>query len=163
MAWDFDGPPMHAPGAGRQYREHFHEGMVNSQGDIMPLVGEYLRGESPTQTIIPRLTQGVSTSAAAPEESIAGTTMGDKRPQVYLDGMLADSEDILPAKHHFIGMFRPPTPQSICAHGPRCVCGMLLQYEDEVFSHWQMGHADVPQYQSLSQREGVSNAHQEES
>ena len=66
MAWDFDGPPMHGPGAGRYYQEHYPEGMVNSQGDIMPFVGEYLRGESPTQTLIPRPTPDTSAPVVAP-------------------------------------------------------------------------------------------------
>ena len=45
MAWDFDGPPMHAPGAGRYYRKHYPAGIGNDifwprlqekKGDAMP-------------------------------------------------------------------------------------------------------------------------------
>ena len=121
----------------------------------MPFVGEYLRGDSPTQTIIPRLTRETSTPVAVPEES-RGVSAMPQTLQVYLDGQLVDVAMITPARHLYVGLFRLPTPGLPHGHGPRCACGILMQYLDEEFIHWQAGHWDVPQYRSLSSQEGVA-------
>ena len=67
-----------------------------------------------------------------------------------LDGQPVEESIIDPAKHRFLGTFRPPVP-------PRdittCPCGVsLITYygPDLHFQHWQLGHLDVPQYQTIS-------------
>ena len=86
-------------------------------------------------------------------------------PQVYCDGVLVDAVMIAPALHSFIGMFREPTsPYPKMGAGVyHCPCGNYLDVVDAVFTHWQAGHWDIPQYRSLSTQEGVAHAHQEES
>ena len=137
MAWDFDGPPMHGPGAGRYYREHYPAG--------------FLAAECPVSYSHKR----------------DGDTAMSQSPQVYCDGVLVAAEDISPENHQFIGVWRPPYAPVPTPERPydvyTCPCLQHLWDIGSVILHWQQGHMDIPQYRSLSQREGVSNAHQEES
>ena len=52
---------------------------------------------------------------------------------VYVNGRLVVASEVDSAKHRFLGMFREPT-MSPETRGPRCRCGMLIQYEDEVLT-----------------------------
>ena len=76
----------------------------------------------------------------------------DTKKMVYIDGRHVAASEVDTARHRFLGMFREPTisPE---ARGPRCRCGMLMTFEDEVFSHWQRGHWDVPQYKTIRRGE----------
>ena len=132
----------------------------------MPLVGEYFRGDSPTQIFIPRLTPDGSTPIAVPEARRGDPPM-PHTPQVYLDGVLVAVETISPEKHKFIGVWRSPAAPVPTTEHPYdvydCPCLQSLWDVGSVVLHWQQGHMDVPQYQSLSPQEGVAHAHQEES
>ena len=68
---------------------------------------------------------------------------------VYIDGQMVDKNEVWPLKHKFIGMFRSPQPPYEGASNIVCPCGDILQTRKETFSHWQMGHFDVPQYESM--------------
>lgn len=69
---------------------------------------------------------------------------------VYLDGVLTDSTEIDPAKHTFVGMFRPPTAGAYMGNGlVACPCGSILHLMSDSFLHWQVGHFDVPQYKTI--------------
>lgn len=134
MAWDFDGPPMHGPGAGRYYRERYPAG--------------YLAAECP----------------ASYSHKRHGGIVVPYTSQVYLDGVLVDASTISAARHQFIGTFREPTsPYPRMGEGfYHCPCGDFLEIVNAVFVHWQAGHWDIPQYQSLLPQKGVAHAHQEE-
>lgn len=73
-----------------------------------------------------------------------------------LDGKYVASDEIDPAKHKFIGTFRPPSqPDSKLINGSYsgiilCPCGRGLQSAQETAEHWQRGHFDTPQYISIS-------------
>ena len=71
---------------------------------------------------------------------------------VYVDGVRVRASEVSPAQHRFLGMFRAPVmpPEAM---GPRCRCGMLLQYQDEELTHWLQGHSDVPQYETIRREE----------
>jgi hypothetical protein len=65
---------------------------------------------------------------------------------VLLDGKHVANDQIDPAKHKFIGTFRPPHfPSGIIA----CGCGSLLHTLEQSNSHWQSGHMDTPQYVTI--------------
>ena len=75
---------------------------------------------------------------------------------VYLDGVLVSVQIISPAKHKFIGAWRSPqAPVPTSAHPYDvypCPCLQHLWDVGSVILHWQQGHMDVPQYETI-QRE----------
>ena len=74
----------------------------------------------------------------------------DAKGMVYIDGRNVAASEVDPARHRFLGMFREPGIPSE-GRGPKCRCGMLLMMEDEELTHWQQGHWDVPQYETIRQ------------
>lgn len=68
--------------------------------------------------------------------------------QVLLDGKLVEAAEITPAKHKFVGTFR--APYNFAGGGyVLCQCGRTLQTLDETYAHWQLGHWDSPQYETI--------------
>jgi len=67
-----------------------------------------------------------------------------------LDGRVVAAEVIDPSKHRYIGMWRAPfhVPHGVVA----CSCGQMLQTFEQTREHYQAGHFDEPQYQTI-QRE----------
>ena len=70
---------------------------------------------------------------------------------IFLNGRMVDKYEVDPEKHRFIGMFRQPQPPGSCGANIICPCGDILQTAKETFNHWQLGHFDVPQYQSIEE------------
>lgn len=78
---------------------------------------------------------------------------------VFLDGKLVKSEEINPAKHKFIGTFRPPNVPStqgttyqgelVNAGVVLCRCGDSLWTTQALHDHYLKGHFDTPQYVSI--------------
>ena len=66
-----------------------------------------------------------------------------------LNGQHVDSSVINPQEHRFVGMWRSTQPpcRAICPCG-RHVCDM--EEGESLFTHWQQGHMDEPQYVSLA-------------
>lgn len=69
--------------------------------------------------------------------------------KVYLDGKLVDGSEITPNKHVFVGKFRRPYSCFSGAGYVACDCGHILQTFEESFDHWQAGHWDILQYQTI--------------
>ena len=67
---------------------------------------------------------------------------------VYLNGQKVDNKIIDPAKHKFIGLFRPTSfPVSDGSWDVyMCRCGMALWAVQQCHEHWMLGHMDIPQY-----------------
>ena len=95
MAWDFDGPPMHAPGAGKYYRKHYPAGLHNdifwplpweAEGDAMP------RKKPTSLTTVP----------AVPAQT----------PGILYDA-LHDAQDRILALEHRVEMAETETQRSI--------------------------------------------------
>ena len=62
-----------------------------------------------------------------------------------LNGKFVDASEIDPARHRFIGTFRPP--QAPRGEGYMlCTCGSILQTVQCVQEHYQRGHCDTNQY-----------------
>lgn len=71
--------------------------------------------------------------------------------KVLLNGQYVNSKEINPAKHRFIGMYRPPTGSPGFGY-VACTCGSTLQTVEAILTHWQLGHADLPQYVDIEKR-----------
>jgi len=70
--------------------------------------------------------------------------------QVLLDGKYTDPAEINPAKHRFIGMFRPPIPPELDKWGGYCPeCRSVRLHEEKPWSCWREGHFDIPQYVTI--------------
>jgi hypothetical protein len=67
---------------------------------------------------------------------------------VLLNGEYVDKAMIDPAKHKFIGVFRPLSyPKSDGTWGVwECSCGHNLQVAEACHAHWMLGHMDIPHY-----------------
>jgi hypothetical protein len=63
-----------------------------------------------------------------------------------LDGKVVPDEEIDPAKHEFLGMFRYPLPPDPNGFNLLCPCGETLKFLGEERTHWYLGHFDVPSY-----------------
>jgi hypothetical protein len=72
-----------------------------------------------------------------------------------LDGKPCKPEEIDPAKHRFIGMFRPPTwpRRESIGHLIDCPCTRLLGDTATIREHWRDGHFDEPQYINIVQED----------
>jgi len=68
--------------------------------------------------------------------------------KIFIDGKLVPESEIDPAKHTYIGQFRPPYKFAGGGY-VLCDCGRTLQTVDEVFHHYQSGHWDTAQYQTI--------------
>ena len=69
---------------------------------------------------------------------------------VLLDGQNVSPKDISPAKHRFLGMFRPPAdPFAGATCDCLCPCGKILRYVGESAQHYRGGCFDVLQYISI--------------
>ena len=76
-----------------------------------------------------------------------------------LNGWSVSVEVIDSAKHKFIGTFRSPFPPN--ANGYlQCPCGDMLKIMGEEFTHWQRGHFDVPQYQTIEKNDPLRKNNQ---
>ena len=72
-------------------------------------------------------------------------------PMPILNGKRVSKEQIDPAKHRFVGIFRAPSPPDFRGYDNfYCDCGHNLQTFEQGFSHWQMGHFDDMQYVDLN-------------
>jgi hypothetical protein len=74
-----------------------------------------------------------------------------------LNGQFVDDAEITPAKHKFVGMFRP-AENPLMAHGCYfviCPCGDTLKYVHESREHYLKGCLDTPQYVDI---DGTSRA-----
>lgn len=68
-----------------------------------------------------------------------------------LNGKHVPASDIDPAKHRFIGLFRPAQdPYREECRNIHCTCGQILQFAGESFKHWQQGCFDEPQYVDIA-------------
>ena len=69
---------------------------------------------------------------------------------VLLDGQQALPKDINPARHRFLGSFRPPVnPFDGATCDCLCPCGKILRYVEESRQHYMQGCFDVLQYVSI--------------
>ena len=78
-----------------------------------------------------------------------------------LDGKPVAPDAIDPAKHKFVGTFRPPQQPDtkyIDKNGAvqyagvlLCPCGGHLWTVNACFDHWQQGHFDQPQYVTIKE------------
>jgi hypothetical protein len=76
--------------------------------------------------------------------------------KVLLNGKFVDATLIDANKHKFIGLFRTSTQpdtsyknennEIVFADIYACPCGQHLWTTNGIFSHWQLGHMDIPQY-----------------
>lgn len=66
-----------------------------------------------------------------------------------LDGRVVNPQEISPAKHRFLGMFRPPRLGDPFHGDLYCACGRILMTVADVQEHWRLGHNDVPQYVTI--------------
>lgn len=77
-----------------------------------------------------------------------------------LNGKFVKPEEIDPAKHKFIGLFRSPKPPDTrffdeetktykYADVMSCSCGHNLWTRESIQDHWRKGHFDVPQYVNI--------------
>ena len=76
--------------------------------------------------------------------------------QVILDGQYVPADQINPAKHRFIGTFRPPLPdppEEWLIHGVcrNCNTGMRTSMGNCYHKHWAQGCFDVPQYVTMKE------------
>ena len=70
-----------------------------------------------------------------------------------LDGKYVPAETIDPAKHRYLGMFRPPTNPLMPAkpvYAVICYCGYHLTFRAQSREHYLQGCCDVPQYASIT-------------
>lgn len=67
---------------------------------------------------------------------------------VLLNGKTVEASAIDPAKHRYLGMFRPPTNWLIPVTPGYvlCPCGQTLQMREQSIDHYRMGHCDMQQY-----------------
>lgn len=74
---------------------------------------------------------------------------------VLLDGIPMSGEDINPKHHKYVGMFRRPFDTFLAGSYPHgvvaCTCGSNLWTVRQSREHWQMGHWDVPQYETIKE------------
>lgn len=76
------------------------------------------------------------------------------RRTVYLNGKLVQPEEIDPAKHKYIGRFRPAyNPITDPQSDVLCRCGEILRYVGEEREHYNRGCYDVNQYVDIDQEE----------
>ena len=76
---------------------------------------------------------------------------------VILDGKQVDAKQIDPAKHQFIGTWRPPAiPKDFVGEYAICLCGESMNTVtsggfvwNRAFKHWQGGCFDEPQYVTI--------------
>lgn len=74
--------------------------------------------------------------------------------KVFLDGKLVLSESIDPAKHRFIGEFRPATnPVQSATCDVMCNCGEILHTSRATTEHYKHGCFDVNQYVTIDPSE----------
>ncbi len=68
-----------------------------------------------------------------------------------LDGKLVDSAELDPAKHTYIGFFRPVfRPVTQAAHAIVCgVCSTRFYTNEGMREHYNGGCFDIPQYRSI--------------
>jgi hypothetical protein len=67
-----------------------------------------------------------------------------------LNGKFVDASVIDPAKHKFIGTFRPATNPMADPHGYiLCSCGEILQVRGQEVEHYRRGCCDELQYVDL--------------
>ena len=81
----------------------------------------------------------------------------------YLDGTPVNPDEIDPAKHKFIGLFRPPAAPTtrhiddsgkvIYADAFMCGCGQTLWTIQDIYDHYQRGHFDEPQYITIKKEQ----------
>lgn len=70
---------------------------------------------------------------------------------VLLDGKKVFATEIDPAKHRYIGMFRPATnPFANATANVMCTCGEILQSNPATVRHYKQGCYDLNQYVSLT-------------
>lgn len=72
---------------------------------------------------------------------------------VILDGKAVNPDEVDPAKHRFLGMFRPAqSMEAECRKAGafmQCSCGQTLMVHGAVDKHWRQGCFDVPQYVTI--------------
>ena len=78
--------------------------------------------------------------------------MSEINNPVLLDGKHVAGSSIDPAKHRYIGMFRPAINGLIPSkpvYAVICTCGHHLKFHEECISHYRSGCIDIPQYVSI--------------
>jgi hypothetical protein len=80
--------------------------------------------------------------------------------EVILDGILCDPKLIDASKHRYISMYRPPF--KLITYGMiKCRCGTTL-YSEMQYQHWQIGHYDLPVYETIPhERTGIEKYFEE--
>ena len=70
---------------------------------------------------------------------------------VLLDGEYVDPSTINPARHRFLGAFRPPVDIfANCKADIICPCGEVLRFVGQSRKHWAQGCQDIPQYATIT-------------
>ena len=79
--------------------------------------------------------------------------MSQEIPMVLLDGKFVAAESIDPAKHRYLGMFRPAiNPIANPRTDVYCTCGQILKMRGEETEHYQKGCYDSPQYVTIERQ-----------
>ncbi len=85
------------------------------------------------------------------EDRAPYTVQKPEPPYVLLDGVFVQPHKVDPAKHRFLGIWRPPINPFLGATTAYiCVCGATLNYAQQTDQHYRNGCFDTPQYVSIS-------------
>ena len=79
---------------------------------------------------------------------------------ILLNGLYVENSDIDPAKHKFIGRFRPAVnPMANPTGYIACLCGNILKVRGEEITHYNNGCCDINQYVDIDglKSESVKN------
>ena len=69
---------------------------------------------------------------------------------ILIDGEIRTETELNPAKHRYLGMFRPsPNPMQNPRGYILCKCGEVLQYRGQEYDHYIRGCCDIPQYVTI--------------
>lgn len=71
---------------------------------------------------------------------------------VLLNGKYVAAEEIDPARHRYLGMFRPAANPLLGHRTAIVVCplGHHLQYTEQLLTHYRDGCCDIPQYVDIA-------------
>lgn len=83
-----------------------------------------------------------------PEEIPLSKVTNEEMKKVYIDGKEHTSNEVNPAKHTFIGMYRLPDPTSLFKEDILCSCYTPLRTHEGIVNHWLLGHLDIPKYRT---------------
>ena len=71
---------------------------------------------------------------------------------ILIDGEPRPDSELNPAKHRYLGMFRPsPNPMQNPSAYILCRCGETLKYLGQEREHYLRGCCDIPQYVTIKE------------